>query len=81
MLYLPHIMRRMCSKLIRLWGDSPGRLTQAMLETARDMRDAEILDETAYAKITVRHLGVMEKADVEPLTGDQIRAMRQQAHI
>jgi putative transcriptional regulator len=59
----------------------PGRLAQAMLETARDMKDAGLLDETAYAKITVRHLGVMEKADVEPLTGDQIRAMREQAHM
>lgn len=59
----------------------PGRLAQAMLETAKDMKDVGLLDETAYAKITLRHLGVMGKADVEPLTGDQIRAMREQAHM
>jgi putative transcriptional regulator len=59
----------------------PSRLAQAMLETARDMRGAEILDEAAYAKITMRHLGVKDKADLEPLTGEEIRAMRERAHM
>jgi putative transcriptional regulator len=59
----------------------PGRLAQAMLETAKDMRQAGLLDEAAHAKITMRHLGVKEKAEVEPLTGKDIRAMREQAHM
>ncbi len=58
-----------------------GRLAQAMLETAKDMRQAGLLDEAAYTKITMRHLGVKEKAEVEPLTGEDIRAMREQAHM
>ena len=59
----------------------PSRLAQAMLETAKDMRSAGILDEAAYAKITMRHLGVKDKAEVEPLTGEDIRTMREQAHM
>jgi putative transcriptional regulator len=59
----------------------PSRLAQAMLETAKDMRSAGILDEAVYNKITMRHLGVKDKAPVEPLTGEDIRTMRQQAHM
>ena len=59
----------------------PSRLAQAMLETAKDMRSTGILDEAAYKKITMRHLGVKDKAGFEPLTGEDIRAMREQAHM
>lgn len=59
----------------------PSRLASAMLETAKDMRSAGLLDEAAYEKITMRHLGVNERAEVEPLTGEDIRAMREQAHM
>ena len=30
----------------------------AMLETAKDMRQAGVFDESSYGKITMRHLGV-----------------------
>jgi putative transcriptional regulator len=59
----------------------PTRLTQALLETAKDMHQAGVLDETAYRKITMRHLGVEYKAEVEPLNGEDIRAMRERAHM
>lgn len=59
----------------------PNRLTRAMLETAKDMRSAGVLDEVAYNKITMRHLGVKDRAEVETLTGEDIRAMREQAHM
>ena len=59
----------------------PGRLAKAMLETAKDMRSVGLLDEAAYEKITMRHLGVKDKAEVEPLTGEDIRAIREQAHL
>lgn len=58
-----------------------GRLAQAMLETAKDMRNAGILDEAAYEKITMRHLGVKNKVELEMLTGDDIRAIREHAHM
>jgi putative transcriptional regulator len=59
----------------------PSRLAQAMLETVKDMRQAGLMGEAAYTKITMRHLGVKEKAEVEPLTGKDIRAIREQAHM
>jgi putative transcriptional regulator len=59
----------------------PSRLARAMLETAKDMRQAGLLDKAAYDKITMRHLGVKEKAKVEPLTGEDIRAIREQARM
>jgi putative transcriptional regulator len=57
------------------------RLTQALLGTAKDMKNAGILNETAYEKITMRHRGVEEKVRIEPLTGNKIRMMRKQAHM
>ncbi len=58
--------------------NKPSRLAQAMLETAKDMRQAGLLDEAAYTKITMRHLGVKEKAEGEPLTGKDIRAIEEE---
>jgi putative transcriptional regulator len=57
------------------------RLTQAMLETAKDMKDAGILGKAAYEKITLRHLGAKDKAEIEPMTAQEIRLMREQAHM
>lgn len=57
------------------------RLTKAMLETAGDMRHADILDETNYEKITLRHLGGRKKVEVDTLTGDDIRLMREKSHM
>jgi putative transcriptional regulator len=59
----------------------PGRLTQALLETAKDMQQAGILTDEAYGKITMRHLGVKDRADLEPLTGEDIRAIREEANM
>ncbi len=59
----------------------PSRLTQALLETARDMQEAGVLNEAAYRKITMRHLGVEDKPKIEPLTGEDIRAIRERANI
>ncbi|HOI96188.1 MAG TPA: helix-turn-helix domain-containing protein [Syntrophobacter fumaroxidans] len=60
---------------------TPSRLAKAMLETAKDMRQAGLLDKEAYEKITMRHLGVKERAKLEPLSGDDIRALREKAHM
>ena len=57
------------------------RLAKAMLETAKDMQQAGILDEKAYAKITMRHVGTKELSEVQPLTGKDIRAIRERAHM
>jgi putative transcriptional regulator len=59
----------------------PSRLTKALLETADDMRRTGVMDAATHAKITLRHLG--DKADfmTEPMTGAEIRKLREQAHL
>jgi putative transcriptional regulator len=59
----------------------PSRLTQALLETAKDMKDAGLLGKTNYEKITMRHLKLEDKTKIEPLTGKDIRMIREQAHM
>lgn len=55
-------------------------LTQALLETATDMHDIGILSKDSYEKITMRHLG-MKKPEVEPLSAEEIRKIREQTHM
>jgi putative transcriptional regulator len=52
-----------------------------MLETARDMHAAGIMDDAAYAKITMRDVHKAEAATLAPLTGKDIRALREQARM
>jgi len=37
------------------------RLTKALLETAKDMKDAGVLGKATYEKITMRHLSLKDK--------------------
>ena len=55
-------------------------LTQALLETAKDMKHIGLLDNAAYEKITMRHFGI-KKPEIEPLTGEDIRTIREQTHM
>ena len=50
-------MKRMPSKVTK----TPSRLTRALLETAKDMRDGCLLTETVYAKIIVLHLSAASR--------------------
>ncbi len=59
----------------------PSRLARALLETADDMRAAAILDEAAHEKITLRHLGTKPGAVAAPITGEEIRSMRERANL
>lgn len=61
--------------------EKTSRLAEALLETAKDMKNAGILGEAAYEKITMRHLEMKDKSLIEPLTGEDIRMMREQAHM
>jgi len=56
-------------------------MVKAMLETADGMRRIGLMDEATHTKITLRHLG--DKADVvtEPISGDDIRKLRENAHL
>ena len=56
------------------------RLTQELLETARDMRKSGLLTKAAHEKITMRHSGVAPIAAVS-LTGEEIKALREKCHV
>ena len=59
----------------------PSRLTQALLETADDMRHAGVLDTATHEKITLRHLGDKAARAAKPITGEEIRLLRESAHL
>ena len=60
--------------------EKTSRLTQALLETAKDMNNIGLLDNAAYEKITMRHLGI-KKTEIESLTSEDIRMIREQTHM
>lgn len=57
------------------------RLTKAILETAEDMLNAEVIDKKAYEKITMRHLEKEERSKMDLMTGDEIRSLREEEHL
>jgi putative transcriptional regulator len=57
------------------------RLTKALLETADDMRRIGIMDKATHDKITLRHLGTKTLATSEPISGPEIRALREQGSL
>jgi putative transcriptional regulator len=56
-------------------------LMQVLIETAGDMRRVGVLDAGGHEKITLRHLGRKESAPANLLTGDDIRTLRENAHL
>src|ERR1700687_4121830 len=59
----------------------PSRMVKAMLETADGMRRIGLMDEATHAKITLRHLGDKPHVMPEPISGDDIRKLREEAHL
>jgi putative transcriptional regulator len=59
----------------------PNRLREAILETAEGMRQAGIMTEATCRKITVRQLGPDAPPTAEPISGEEIRTVREQAHL
>ena len=57
------------------------RLTEELLEMAEGMHRTGIMDDAAYRKITIRHLGAQVLSMSEPVSGDEIRNLREQAHL
>jgi putative transcriptional regulator len=58
------------------------RLTQELLEIADGMRASGVMDAPGYEKITLRHLGEVAKLPTtNPLGPDEIRALRERAHM
>ena len=59
----------------------PSRLTKALLETADDMHRTGVMDAATHRKITLRHLGSTDDIMVEPMTGDEIREVRERSRL
>ena len=57
------------------------RLTKALLETAQDMRRSGVMGKAAENKITMRHLGKLAEPSEEPLSGTEIRRLREKARM
>jgi putative transcriptional regulator len=56
-------------------------LAKALLETVGDMRKIGLMDRASHEKITLRHLGAPGGPKAAPITGPQIRAMRERAKL
>lgn len=59
----------------------PSRLSEALLEMADDARRIGVVDAAAHEKITLRLLGSKASVVAEPITGDEIKSLREQAHL
>ncbi len=58
-----------------------GRLREAINETAEGMHKAGIMNEATFRKITLRHLGPEAPPTAEPISGEEIRGLRDRAHL
>jgi putative transcriptional regulator len=56
-------------------------LAVCLLETAEGMYRTGIMDKAAYEKITLRHLGPQALNAAEPIRGEEIRTLRERAHL
>ena len=56
-------------------------LSEALVETADDLRRLGVMDKETHRKITVRHLGALALSTAEPLTGEEIRRLREREHL
>jgi putative transcriptional regulator len=52
-----------------------------MLTLAGEMHANGTMDEVLYRKITLRNIDNSEVVSLSPLSGDEIRALREQAHM
>ncbi len=48
---------------------------------ASDMHRVGIMDDSTYQKITVRHLGNKPLSTADPISGEEIRMLREQANL
>jgi putative transcriptional regulator len=56
-------------------------LTEALLETAAGMHRIGLLEDAEYQTITLRHLGEQVIPAEAPISGEEIRSLRESAHM
>jgi len=59
----------------------PSRLGRELVEMAADQRSLGIMDEATYQQITARHLGAARLSTEQPITGEEVRAVREKARL
>lgn len=59
----------------------PSRLSREIAEMAGAQRRLGIMDEGSHEKITARHLGRKALPTATPMTGAEVRAVRERAHL
>jgi putative transcriptional regulator len=60
---------------------TPSRLSEAILEMAEDQHRIGVMDDATFHKITVRHLAKNALGTSEPISGPEIRALRESANL
>jgi putative transcriptional regulator len=56
-------------------------IAEAILETAGDLHRHGLLDDDEYRKITVRFLGPQPLPTAKPISGEEIRNLRERANL
>ena len=62
-------------------NQKPSRLRETILETAETMHRSGIMNDATFRKINVRQLGPAASPIAEPISGEEIRNVREQAHL
>jgi putative transcriptional regulator len=57
------------------------RVAEAILEMADDQLRSGLIDKAKHEKITIRHLGARAPNTAEPISGEEIRTLREQANL
>jgi putative transcriptional regulator len=60
---------------------SNNSLTEAILEMAGDLHDLGMMNDEEYKTITVRHLGAQAVPAEAPISSEEIRSLRESAHM
>jgi len=56
-------------------------VVEAILEMADDQLRSGLIDKAEHEKITIRHMGVRGLGMSMPISGEDVRIMREQAHM
>jgi putative transcriptional regulator len=57
------------------------RVVEAILEMNDDQLRSGLIDKAEHEKITIRHMGDRGRGLSRPMSGEEIRLMREQAHM
>jgi len=57
------------------------RMTEAILEMAGDQHSIGLMNDATYEKITLRHLGPKNLSVSQPISGEEIRTLREKANL